>query len=67
MTDPNLDAAIRTHALLDEALAVKRLDSYTLAAAEKAVRDMIAKTSWASDARLLKRAADAIHKLGEAS
>ena len=64
MTDPNLEAAIRTHALLDEALATKRLDPYTLAVAEKTVRDMIATTSFASDARRLARVADAIHQLG---
>ena len=40
------------------------LDPYTLAVAEKVVRDLVLKTSWASDARLLKRAADATHQLG---
>lgn len=65
--DPNLDAAMRTHALLDEVLAKKPLDRYTLAVAEKAVRDRILRTHWASEARLLKLAADDIHKLGEES
>ena len=40
------------------------LDPYTLAVAEKTVRDMIATTSFASDARRLARVADAIHQLG---
>lgn len=43
------------------------LDPYTLAVAEKAVRDRILKTHWASEARLLRLAADAIHELGEES
>ena len=41
------------------------LDPYTLAVAEKAVRDRISTTHWASEARLLRLAADAIHKLGD--
>lgn len=36
----------------------------TLAAAEQAVRDRIKTSHWASEARLLRLAADAIHKLG---
>ena len=43
------------------------LDPYTLAVAEKAVRDRILTTHWASEARLYRLAADAIHKLGENS
>ena len=41
------------------------LDPYTLAVAEKAVRDRILTTHWAAEARLLRLAADAIHKLGD--
>jgi siderophore synthetase component len=38
-------------------------DPATLAAAEQAVRDLIRKTTWASDANLLKRAANAVRDL----
>lgn len=68
MSDPNLEAAIRTDQLLMEALAKpRRLDPYTLAVAEKAVRDLMLKTKWADQARPYRLAIEAIHKLGEAS
>jgi hypothetical protein len=41
------------------------MDAATLAAAEKAVRDRIPRTKFASEARLLRLAADDIHKLGD--
>lgn len=47
-------------------LGMPELDRPTLDAAEKVVRDMILKTHWASEAALLRRAADAIRKLGDA-
>jgi len=40
-------------------------DAPTLAAAEKVVRDMIPQTRYAADANRLRRAADAIHELGD--
>ena len=43
------------------------LDQATLDAAEKVVRDRIKNTTWASDAAILRRAADAIHYLGNVS
>lgn len=66
MSDPNLEAAIRTDRLVTEALeAPRRLDPYTLAAAEKAVRALMLKTTWAEQARPYRLAIEAIHKLGE--
>lgn len=44
--------------------AVPPLDQATLDAAEKVVRDRIPGTHWGSEAATLRRAADAIHKLG---
>lgn len=47
-------------------VTARALDPFTLAAAEKVVRDRIATTKWAQDASTLRLAADAIHKLGDA-
>ena len=41
------------------------LDAATLAAAEQAVRARIPRTKFASEARVLRLAADDIHKLGD--
>ena len=66
--DLAIQNAANLHALVEGALATPRpLDPYTLAVAEKAVRDRILSTHWASEARLLRFAADAIHKLGDDS
>lgn len=52
------EAALRT---------VPKLDPHTLTVAEQTIRDMIPRTSFASSAALLRRAADKIHELGERS
>ena len=68
MTDPMVSGILAvegTFSLVGDALAKPpALDPFTLAAAEKVVRDRIAKTKWAQDAATLRLAADAIHKLG---
>ena len=70
MTDPIVSGILNIESgfsLLGDALAKPpALDPFTLAVAEKAVRDRIAKTKWAQDAATLRLAADAIHKLGDA-
>lgn len=64
MTDP-LPTIIDTLAGEAGLRQTPPLDPYTLAVAEKTIRDRALKTSFAGDARLLKLAADDIHKLGE--
>lgn len=68
MTAADFQNVDNTFSLLSAALATPaKLDQATLDAAEKVVRDRIANTAWASEAATLRRAADAIHKLGGAS
>lgn len=66
MIDPNLDAVVRTHQMLEEALARKPepYDQRTLDAAVQVIEDFARGRSWASDIRLLRLAAERVRKLG---